>query len=142
MFFRQTASHSIAGYSLLELTVTMSLLGYLLGSLLNNFTSSHSMLQLRVETMRVASFLRKAIPIAQAQQTTQQITVEASSLTSSSNGQLLLKQPVKIMTPTKLFIYPTRVLSPFTLIITNLAGSCRITLSLRARIKTACLREG
>jgi len=124
--------------SLLEMIAVLSIVSIIINASYANFSPRFSLLPLRLASIKIQNFLRDSVEEAQYSSKTKKIFVKNKELVMEQGSSIKLGAGISIKNPTTISIYPTRVVSPYTIVLVNTAGECRITLSLRARIKIAC----
>lgn len=124
--------------TVLELIAVMAVLGTVTMSAMSTFAPSRTLLPLRISALLIQTVILDGIRAAHATEVTQRIHITATTVHRENQGVLPLKHGVSVLNPTVLSLYPSRVVTPYTITLRNTAGRCLVTVSLRGRTRIRC----
>jgi prepilin-type N-terminal cleavage/methylation domain-containing protein len=133
-------------FSLLELLVSLSILGLILMISIPSIRSS-PLRELRENALAVEGILERFRNLSILDGATYRIQIQpGEARVHESTGELLATFPLRAVHAVSgipragVSLYGLGVVSPATLVLTNQSCSCSLTLSLRGRIRVECKR--
>lgn len=137
------------GFSLLEILITLSLVGLAVTLAVPQFTSASNRLALRSEANSLRLFIERFGAYSLASKLQVNLKISSDSLSATiKDGQIIgthsIKRGAQITLPmtngasSSITLYPSISASPTTLVLSRRGSSCSIIISLRARVRTVC----
>jgi len=137
----------IRGFSLLDATLTMGILGIMILAAVNSFSSDARLNHLSTEAHSLRLLMERAYTHALAYQ--ERITIrlnQSNAAVHSSNGKTLerytyrhgVRLDLKDRTEITVLCNPTISMSPATLRLEKGSSTCSVIISLRGRIRATC----